>query len=168
MRLSVVRRGRIRSKRGAALVEFVLIVPLLVLFFMGVFDLGRALNTYMKLAQIVGEGVRTAGSRAALEEGSNFRNLLAQNLGCDGVSTDAWDHCPGQYNLQSRIMNMISIYQLPIDSDRVEVISGYTKTSAFGTDGQTVSVTITAKYEGLLPLFDDLTLRARKTGPYLF
>lgn len=56
-------RGRHRSWRdehGAAIVEFALVVPLLLLLLWGIIDMGRAFYTLNNLASAVREGARRA------------------------------------------------------------------------------------------------------------
>jgi Flp pilus assembly protein TadG len=50
-------RGR---RRGQALVEFALIVPMLLLLVLGVVEFGRAWNVYQTLTDAAREGARTA------------------------------------------------------------------------------------------------------------
>lgn len=51
--------GRARAHRGQALVEFALVLPLLILMFMGVFDLGRYVFADNEVTNAAREGVRT-------------------------------------------------------------------------------------------------------------
>ncbi len=55
-----VRRGMRRDERGAAAVEFALVVPLLLLLLWGIVDIGRAFYTLNNLASAVREGARSA------------------------------------------------------------------------------------------------------------
>ena len=48
------------SDRGAAAVEFALVLPLLLLILFGIIDFGRALNTQITLTQAAREGARVA------------------------------------------------------------------------------------------------------------
>ena len=60
-------RGRSQSSwvrdAGAAVVEFALILPLLLLVLFGIIDFGRALNNQITLTQAAREGVRVASLR---------------------------------------------------------------------------------------------------------
>jgi len=49
-----------RGKRGAAAVEFALVLPLLVALVLGIVDFGRAYNQQITLTQIAREGARLA------------------------------------------------------------------------------------------------------------
>jgi hypothetical protein len=66
------RRGkRLRSRRGQALVEFVLVIPILLLLVLGLMDFARAWQTQHAMADAAREGARmlvvneTAGFEAA-------------------------------------------------------------------------------------------------------
>ena len=141
-------------QRGAALVEFALVVPLLVLMIVGVVDLGGALNSYMVLAQIAGEGVRSAGERAGLERGSNFVNLV------DG------EFYPGQYSVQFKVNSMLRLQDLPLSG--LTVRSAYYRNGGAGNPERTVAVSISGTYNGILPVFRNFPINIEKQGPYLF
>ena len=53
-----------RNERGAAAVEFALVVPLLLLLLWGIVDIGRAFYTLNNLASAVREGARSAAVMA--------------------------------------------------------------------------------------------------------
>lgn len=52
--------GFVRSERAAALVEFAIVLPVLLLLVFGIIDFGRALNTQNNLSAAVREGARRA------------------------------------------------------------------------------------------------------------
>jgi Flp pilus assembly protein TadG len=52
------RRGRANSDRGAAAVEFALLLPLLLLIVFGIIDFGRAINAQITITQAAREGAR--------------------------------------------------------------------------------------------------------------
>ena len=52
------RRGRASSERGAAAVEFALLLPLLLLLVFGIIDFGRAINAQITITQAAREGAR--------------------------------------------------------------------------------------------------------------
>ena len=56
------RQGRTakRSRRGQAMVEFALVIPIFLLLFVALFDLGRAVFAYNTLTNAAREGVRLA------------------------------------------------------------------------------------------------------------
>jgi len=56
----VVRRADRRKMDGQGLVEFALVVPLILLMFFGIFDLGRAVYAYNTLGNAARQGARVA------------------------------------------------------------------------------------------------------------
>jgi hypothetical protein len=52
------RRGSTTSDRGAAAIEFALLLPLLLLIVFGMIDFGRAINAQITLTQAAREGAR--------------------------------------------------------------------------------------------------------------
>jgi Flp pilus assembly protein TadG len=57
--MHLVRRFR-RDRRGQALVEFALVVPLLLIMVMAIIDFGRAWNLHQTITDAAREGARTA------------------------------------------------------------------------------------------------------------
>lgn len=60
MRLPRSQPGRLPGDRGAAAVEFALLLPVLLLIVFGIIDFGRALNAQVTLTQAAREGARLA------------------------------------------------------------------------------------------------------------
>jgi Flp pilus assembly protein TadG len=52
------KKTRLKSERGAELIEFALVLPLLIFFCMGVIEFGRAYYTYNILSKAVRNGAR--------------------------------------------------------------------------------------------------------------
>jgi Flp pilus assembly protein TadG len=55
--------GRLRGERGAALLEFAIALPLLVVFIVGIFDFSGAFNQKQKIEQAAQEGAIVAGAQ---------------------------------------------------------------------------------------------------------
>lgn len=53
-------RGLTRREQGQSLVEMALVLPLIILLFMGVFDFGRAILTYNSVSEAARNGARVA------------------------------------------------------------------------------------------------------------
>jgi Flp pilus assembly protein TadG len=56
----MIRRASRRSRRGQAIVEFALVVPIFILIVVGLFDVGRAVYAYNTAANAAREGARVA------------------------------------------------------------------------------------------------------------
>jgi Flp pilus assembly protein TadG len=80
--VKAARRGRANSDRGAAAVEFALLLPLLVLIVFGVIDFGRAINAQITLTQAAREGARAL----ALGQSTYQSRALSAALGLSGVT----------------------------------------------------------------------------------
>jgi Flp pilus assembly protein TadG len=76
------RPGNGARDRGAAAVEFALLLPMLLLLMFGLIDLGRALNAQITLTQAAREGVRLA----ALSEANVVSRTQAAATGLSGVT----------------------------------------------------------------------------------
>jgi Flp pilus assembly protein TadG len=66
-----VRRGSANSDRGAAAVEFALLLPLLVLLIFGMIDFGRAINAQITITQAAREGARVLALPGGTTVGSD-------------------------------------------------------------------------------------------------
>jgi TadE-like protein len=72
--MSYLHRQAIRNEAGAALVEFVLVLPLLLVLLLGMLDLGKAFNYWIDETHLAHEGARFAavnknpGPGASLQE----------------------------------------------------------------------------------------------------
>jgi hypothetical protein len=66
-----VRRGSANSDRGAAAVEFALLLPLLVLLVFGMIDFGRAINAQITITQAAREGARVLALPGGTTVGSD-------------------------------------------------------------------------------------------------
>ncbi len=71
------------ADRGAAAVEFALVLPLLVLLVFGIIDFGRMLTTKITLTEAAREGARAA----ALIDADAARARVAAVLGPEGTTT---------------------------------------------------------------------------------
>jgi Flp pilus assembly protein TadG len=100
-------RKLVRRESGAAMVEFALVAPLLILFATGVIDLGRAFKQYNTLSQAVRDGARfaathpkvataTLATRVRARVDSTFRD----EAGASKPSTNATLTCSNANNYQ--------------------------------------------------------------------
>jgi Flp pilus assembly protein TadG len=75
-----VRRLLRRNEKGAAIVEFALVVPLLLLLLWGIVDIGRAFYTLNNLASAVREGARSAAVMSTPPDGSANTTLIRSTV----------------------------------------------------------------------------------------
>jgi Flp pilus assembly protein TadG len=69
-----------RNRKGAAIVEFALVVPLLLLLLWGIVDIGRAFYTLNNLASAVREGARSAAVMATPPDGNANKTLIKSTV----------------------------------------------------------------------------------------
>ncbi len=90
-----MRRGRWRrvaSDRGAAAVEFALVLPLLLLLVFGIIDFGRALNTQITLTEAAREGARLESVGQPV--GTVITETQAAATGLNPVTVTITSNCP--------------------------------------------------------------------------
>jgi Flp pilus assembly protein TadG len=127
-------RRRLRGERGAAIVEFALILPFLCLFIILILDFGRAFNYWITTTHLASEGARLAAVDSA--PGGDLQDFIRSKAGTgelrDGDSR--WITAP------------IAVCVNP---------------GGTGAVGDPVEVTVTTTYHflpiGSLPGFNDLT-----------
>ena len=76
--------------RGAAAVEFAIMLPLLLLLVFGIIDFGRALNAQVTITQAAREGARLT----ALNQPNVASRTQAAATGLSGVGVTVWSACP--------------------------------------------------------------------------
>lgn len=76
--------------RGAAVVEFALLLPLLLLLLFGIIDFGRALSAQITITQAAREGARLV----ALNQPNAVSRTQAAAVGLSGVSVTVVTSCP--------------------------------------------------------------------------
>ncbi|HVL05599.1 MAG TPA: TadE family protein [Acidimicrobiales bacterium] len=77
---------RRRDERGAAVVEFALILPLLVLFVFGIVEFGRAYSARIELTSAVREGARAVALGANAAEAETVTKDAAPGLARDRLT----------------------------------------------------------------------------------
>src|SRR5215469_16309154 len=82
--------GIIDKDRGAAVVEFALLLPLLLLLLFGIIDFGRALNAQVTLTQAAREGARLD----ALNQPNVVSRAQTAAIGLSGVTATQVTTCP--------------------------------------------------------------------------
>lgn len=84
------RRHLMARDRGAAAVEFAIMLPLLLLIVFGIIDFGRALNAQVTITQAAREGARLA----ALNQPNVTGRTQAAATGLSGVGVTIVSSCP--------------------------------------------------------------------------
>ncbi len=93
-RFTVIRRslaartGRDRDQRGAVVVEFALVVPILLLLVFGIFEFGYMLNRDMIIGNASRDGARLASLNAG---GAEIRTAITDELKASGIITTTAD-----------------------------------------------------------------------------
>src|SRR5260370_40278994 len=80
LRFRILHRGAIillREVQGAALLEFAITLPLLMVFVVGIFDFSGAFNQKQKIEQAAQEGAIIAGAQPMSDTGPNPVSLQA-------------------------------------------------------------------------------------------
>jgi Flp pilus assembly protein TadG len=133
------RSGGNTRDRGAAAVEFALLLPVLLLIVFGIIDFGRALNAQITLTQAAREGARLD----ALGQPNVVSRAQAAATGLSGVTVTEVYACQqgdGQKNLDASVKTSYSFsFITPIGA-----IAGFFGGSGFGSP-----VTLTA--QGVMP-----------------
>jgi len=126
------------SDRGAAVVEFALVLPLLLLLVFGIIDFGRALNAQITLTQAAREGARLV----ALSQPNVVSRTQAAATGLSNVSVTVVSGCPPGAGPGVNADVKVS-YQFAFVTP-VGAIAGFFGGSGFGSP-----LTLTA--EGVMP-----------------
>ena len=84
------RRSNDARDRGAAAVEFALLLPMLLLLIFGIIDFGRALNAQITLTQAAREGARLE----SLDQPNVVSRTQAAATGLSNVSVTVVTACP--------------------------------------------------------------------------
>lgn len=73
-------RKHTNREKGAAMVEFAIILPVLLLLVFGIIEFGRAYNTQLTLTHAAREGVRTYAITQDAAQGKSTAELAATTL----------------------------------------------------------------------------------------
>lgn len=93
--MPLTRQGSTHRRRGQALVEFALLLPVLVLMLMSIFDFARAIYAYNAISDAARSGTRTA---IVNQNAQDIRNRVAAQATGLVISTAAASCPPGGAN----------------------------------------------------------------------
>jgi Flp pilus assembly protein TadG len=138
-----VRRSVWRNERGATLVEFAMVLPLLALFFVGIVDFGMILREHEILQNAAREGARFSAMTANSISGSS-----------DPAATES--------AIQNRVVKYLQQENISISSSRVMVNQAYV-ISVAGTTVTGSEVTVSYSKSQFIggSLFGPFTMTAR-------
>jgi len=80
-------RAAIRDETGAALVEFVLVLPLLLLLLLGMLDLGKAFNYWIDETHLAHEGARYAAVNKNPGPGTSLQESIKSQADSDELKS---------------------------------------------------------------------------------
>lgn len=126
------------ADRGAAAVEFALVLPVLLLIVFGIIDLGRALNAQITLTEAAREGARLA----ALGESNVVSRTQAAATGLSPVSVTVTSSCPA-----SATQTSDAVVKVSYSFSFITPISAFT--ALFGVSGPGSGLTMSA--QGTMP-----------------
>jgi hypothetical protein len=78
-----------RRDNGQSMIELALILPLLVMLFIGLVEVAFFTRTYLALLEASREGARVGARGTLLFDNSEIRTLVTQDLSREGHATDA-------------------------------------------------------------------------------
>lgn len=90
-RLAARARERARGDRGAAMVEFAFLFPLVLLLTMGIIEFGLALRDYVGVSNIVRDSVRTASAEPQTGATGSLTNIRRGHAGTTTPTSFAYD-----------------------------------------------------------------------------
>ncbi len=167
---SLVRFRSSKSKEeGTVMLEFAATIGFLVLLFMALISLSTMLVAYMKISQIIDEGIRTLSSVPRLSAEVVEGPVSGSIINACAESPIAFPKC-GHVLAQRRVQFLLNSIEIKsIDRVNLRIRTEYTGVpEKEGQTGDTVRMIITVPYTGIVPLFDGLELDVEGEGPYLF
>lgn len=157
-----------RSEAGVALIEATIVLPFLILFIMGIWDLGRALGDIMTASRIAFEGSRFAGSVPGLETPTAVSGTVSKGETTGHVTDAVATNVSTHQRVRDRVSQILTRYNIPPEDANVSVLVVKDKTTAPGNNSVTVSIQL--RFRSTFPLLDGLIpqIGATSTGPYMF
>ena len=157
-----------RSEAGVALIEATIVLPFLILFIMGIWDLGRALGDIMTASRIAFEGSRFAGSVPGLETPTVVATGITKGETTGHITDAAAADVKTHQRVRDRISQILERYNIP--SEDVNVSTQVVKDKSGAVANNSVTINIQLRFRSTFPLLDQLIpqIGATSTGPYMF
>lgn len=92
---------RRRDDRGAAMVEFAIVLPILLMLLLGIIEFGRAYNTQVSIQAAAREGARELALRKSSSDVETRTRAAAPSVTIDSISQTA---CPATGDGQARVV----------------------------------------------------------------
>jgi len=147
---STLRHRFTRDTRGQSLVEFALVLPILMMLFMGIVYLGRAISVYQALGRAAREGARAALANTCATCG-NAPNTVAANTAIDDALTAAsLDYTAATVSITSNPLDSSDPTNYQVNGVTVQVLYSVPINIPFtGLNGTTIplSQTVTMRQE---------------------
>jgi len=165
MNSSTFSRKGLVSQRGAELVEFALILPLILVILAAIWDFGRAYRTYQVITSAAREGARLAVVPAGVNQEDAIRNRVKDYLTKSGLDTAFIPNGNiGTYiqvqNPQNDAANTAVVVNLPSGGSRTVTVSRVNINYPFNffIFGPVINLLVPGS-----PLGGDITLRTSVT-----
>jgi len=131
MQMSLSRRFNKRSEKGAAALEFAIIVPVLLLLVLGLMDIGRLLLVNMSLLSAAQQGARVSAMNASVSDSTLINSV--------------------RMSVPDAITNL-SVLGNCASAVRSNCVTGLATVKCAGTNSGTTTVTATLTFYWLTPL----------------
>lgn len=114
--------GKVLNKKGQSIVEMALILPIIMLLFMGIVDFGRIMNSQIQISSASRSGARIAAIGKTDAEIINFINLSTSTLKVENLIITI---TPNQASRSSEdIVTILVEYDISIITPGVSIITG--------------------------------------------
>ena len=158
---------------GAALMETMLTIPLLLMISGGMLDLGRIFVEYMKVSRVAYEGSRLASKTQGLEVKTNGIGEICTTDGtvqcCVDTTYCPWAYTSANLNLKTAIVRTYGMMPYSNFKTASGVTAPYFAKVRYDQTNDTVAVTATVQIQLVWFFFGNrFTVRSTSTSPYLY
>ena len=165
-----IRKGALKSERGVAMVEFAAVLPAMLVILLVSLDIGRMLNQYITMQELVNAGLRVAQSTPDLEQNIDLQREISDPPGCAlgiiGGEPDGLKRVFQQITQAVCAARKISGFNL----GQVKLRTKFWGTTVPSTDPdyQSIDVTIEAQFTPVLTFYlTTISMHSQASGKYL-
>lgn len=157
------------TDKGAALSEFAIAAPFLLIFSAALIDIAGALNQYTLLTNAVHAGVRMLSSTEQLQDfpgpqpcsqSANTQSIKSTAQVSTQQQAPVFD--PSQEQIEKRVEELVTFQNNQVDINSLCIASG------LEPGDKDVKLHIEAKYNGYFPGFSGITIAVEAKGPHLY